>query len=416
MSWRKNLYIIWTAQLIAMIGMSMVIPFLPLYVKYLGVSELTEVKRWSGIVVSGVFITAFLATPLWGWLGDRIGRKKMVLRAIFGLALSQFLIGLAQDVYQLFIFRLIQGALSGFIASALALVSANTPREKSGYAIGFLASSTAAGNLLGPVLGGLLADAFGFRNVFFITSILCIVSGFLVLFFVKEINRSESDNGNIVDNYRYVLFNSRIRLAMFLLIITASSISMIQPVFALFIESRLNSTQYLATVTGLIFGVVGLFQVISSSFWGKLNDKREIRYNLNYALAGAGLGFLLHVFTTELWQLLPVRALLGFCIGGVLPSLYSFINKSIPLENKGGIMGIASSFTLLGNLTGPISSGYLASVAGLDSVFILSGVTMILSAFIAFYYLKSAQVSYENEQRVICKNGIKLKAHKKAYG
>ncbi|MCX7878966.1 MAG: MFS transporter, partial [Ignavibacteria bacterium] len=317
MSWRKNLYIIWTAQLIAMIGMSMVIPFLPLYVKYLGVTEITEVKRWSGIVVSGVFITAFIATPFWGWLGDRIGRKKMVLRAVFGLALSQLLIGLAQDVYQLFLFRMLQGALSGFIASALALVSANTPRENSGYAIGFLASSTAAGNLLGPLFGGFLADLFGFRNVFFITSGLCLLSGLLVLFFVKDVNITISENGNILDNYRYVLFNHRIRSAMFLLIVTAASISMIQPIFALFIESRLNNTQYLATITGLIFGVVGLFQVISSSFWGKLNDRREIRFNLSYALAGAGLGFILHVFTSELWQLLPVRALLGFCIGGV---------------------------------------------------------------------------------------------------
>ncbi|MCI0450167.1 MAG: MFS transporter [Chlorobi bacterium] len=156
LGWRKNLYIIWFAQLIAMIGMSMVIPFLPLFVKELGVTETAEVKRWSGLVVSGVFITAFIAIPFWGWLGDRVGKKKMVLRAILGLAVSQFLIGLSQDVVQLFIFRMLQGALSGFIAAALALVSSNTPKEKSGFAIGFLASSTAAGNLLGPFIGGML--------------------------------------------------------------------------------------------------------------------------------------------------------------------------------------------------------------------------------------------------------------------
>lgn len=383
-SWRKNLYIIWSAQLIAMIGMSMVIPFLPLYVKDLGVTEITEVKRWSGLVVSGVFITAFFATPIWGWLGDRVGKKKMVLRAIFGLAVSQFLIGLSQDVVQLFIFRMVQGALSGFIAASLALVSSNTPKEKSGYAIGFLASSTAAGNLLGPFIGGLLADAFGYRNVFFITSGICAISGILVFAFVKEINQTRNTESVIWDNYKFVFKNTRIKYAMLLLIISAAAISMIQPLFALFIEKQLGSTAYLATITGSIFGVVGLFQVISSSFWGKLNDRREVRRNIAWAMVGAGVGYALHVVTTGVWELVPIRALLGLCIGGVIPSLFSFINKCIPDHRKGGVMGIASSFTMFGNLIGPISSGYIASFTSINFVFILSGIILAIGAILAF--------------------------------
>lgn len=387
-SWRKNLYIIWSAQLIAMIGMSMVIPFLPLFVKDLGVTEIAEVKRWSGLVVSGVFITAFIATPIWGWLGDRVGKKKMVLRAIFGLAVSQLLIGFSQDVVQLFVFRMVQGALSGFIAAALALVSSNTPKEKSGYAIGFLASSTAAGNLLGPFIGGLMADAFGYRNVFFITSAMCAVSGILVFFFVKEFNKERSKEGHIWDNYRFVFSNTRLKYALLLLVISAAAISMIQPLFALFIEQQVGTTAYLATITGSIFGVVGLFQVISSSFWGKLNDRREIRKNLVWALVGAGAGYALHVVTTGVWELIPIRALLGLCIGGVMPSLFSFINKCIPADKKGGVMGIASSFTMFGNLIGPISSGFIASVTSIDFMFILSGLILAFSSVLAYYKLK----------------------------
>lgn len=387
-SWRKNLYIIWSAQLIAMIGMSMVIPFLPLYVKDLGVTEIAEVKRWSGLVVSGVFITAFFATPVWGWLGDRVGKKKMVLRAIFGLAVSQFLIGLSQDVVQLFIFRMVQGALSGFIAASLALVSSNTPKEKSGYAIGFLASSTAAGNLLGPFIGGLLADAFGYRNVFFITSGICTISGILVFAFVKEINQTRNRESVIFDNYKFVYQNTRIKYAMLLLIISAAAISMIQPLFALFIERKLSTTAYLATITGSIFGVMGLFQVISSSFWGKLNDKKDIRKNLAWAMVGAGVGYALHVVTTGVWELIPIRALLGLCIGGVMPSLFSFINKCIPDHRKGGVMGIASSFTMFGNLIGPISSGYIASFTSINFVFILSGIILVLASVLALKKLK----------------------------
>jgi MFS transporter, DHA1 family, multidrug resistance protein len=374
-----------------MIGMSMVIPFLPLFVKHLGVTEITEVKRWSGLVVSGVFITAFIATPFWGWLGDRVGKKKMVLRAIFGLAVSQLLIGFSQDVVQLFVFRMVQGALSGFIAAALTLVSANTPKENAGYAIGFLASSTAAGNLIGPFFGGLLADAFGYRNVFFITSALCAISGALVFFFVKELNQSRNSENNILDNYKYVFKNTGLKYSMILLIITAASISMIQPLFALFIENKLSSALYLATITGSIFGVVGLFQVISSSFWGKLNDRKPVRKNIVFALVGAGIGYILHVVSTGVWELIPIRALLGFCIGGVMPSIYTFINKQIPHNMKGGVMGIASSLTMLGNLIGPISSGYIASVTNINFVFILSGTLLISSSFVAYHHLTEPQ-------------------------
>lgn len=373
-----------------MIGMSMVIPFLPLYVKQLGVTEITEVKRWSGLVVSGVFITAFIATPFWGWLGDRVGKKKMVLRAIFGLAVSQFLVGLSQDVVQLFIFRMVQGALSGFIAAALALVASNTPKEKSGYAIGFLASSTAAGNLLGPFVGGLLADAFGYRNVFYITSVMCAISGILVWLFVKELNQSRNRENNVLDNYKFVFGSKGLRYSMVLLIITAMGISMIQPLFALFIESKVGNVTYLATLTGSIFGVLGLFQVISSSFWGKLNDKKSINKNLLFALIGAGLGYALHIITVGVWELIPIRALLGFCTGGVLPSIYSYISKHSPDNLKGGLMGIASSITMLGNLIGPISSGYIASVTSINFVFVLSGALLITGAFIAYKTLKEA--------------------------
>lgn len=393
-----------------MIGMSMVIPFLPLYVKQLGVTEITELKRWSGLIVSGVFITAFIATPFWGWLGDRVGKKKMVLRAIFGLAVSQLLVGLSQDVVQLFIFRMIQGALSGFIAAALTLVSANTPKEHSGYAIGFLASSTAAGNLLGPFIGGLMADAFGYRNVFFITSVLCAVSGILVFFFVKELNQSRSKGGNILDNYKYVFKRPGLKYAMILLIVTAAGISMIQPLFALFIEGKVGETPYLATITGTVFGVLGLFQVISSPFWGKRNDRKPVNKTLVYALVGAGVGYALHIFTVGVWELIPIRALLGFCIGGVMPSIYSFINKQSPDIRKGGIMGIASSITMLGNLIGPLSSGMIASLTSINFVFVFSGILLASGSFIAYNKLTESkqdiQTTIPEKEKSIIKEEI----------
>ena len=156
--WKRNLYVLWGTQFLAMLGMNLVVPFLPFFVRELGVSE-GEVAFWSGAAFSGTFLSAFFATPFWGSLGDRYGRKVMVVRALFGLAVSQVLVGLSQDVYQLVLFRLLQGGISGFIASSLALVSTNTPKNRIGYALGVLQSSTASGMVLGPFVGGLLADS-----------------------------------------------------------------------------------------------------------------------------------------------------------------------------------------------------------------------------------------------------------------
>jgi DHA1 family multidrug resistance protein-like MFS transporter len=151
--WRKNLYILWGTQFLAMVGMNLVVPFLPFYIRDLGVSDPDELARWSGLVFAGPFFLSFVATPLWGALGDRYGRKMMVVRALFGLALSQALIGLSQNVIQLFLFRILQGGISGFIAASLALVSTSTPRQHTGYALGLMQSSSAGGMVLGPFVG-----------------------------------------------------------------------------------------------------------------------------------------------------------------------------------------------------------------------------------------------------------------------
>jgi DHA1 family multidrug resistance protein-like MFS transporter len=158
--------------------------------------------------------------------------------------------------------------------------------------------------------------------------------------------------------------------------------------FALFIESKLVSKEYIATIAGSIFAVMGLFQVISSPLWGKRNDRIGIRKNLTYAMLGAGIGYAAHIAASGVWELIPIRAFLGFCIGGVLPSLYTFISKNSPEDRKGGVMGIASSFTLLGNLLGPISSGYIAAFTSIDFIFVLSGLLLALGAVFVYFNIR----------------------------
>jgi DHA1 family multidrug resistance protein-like MFS transporter len=383
--WRKNLYSLWVTQFIAMVGMNLVVPFLPLFIRELGVSDPRELARWSGIAFAGAFASSFLATPFWGTLGDRYGRKPMVVRAIFGLAISQVLIGLSQNVYQVVLFRVVQGAISGFIASALALVSTNTPRERIGYALGLLQSANAGGMVLGPFFGGVLADLIGYREIFFVTAALCAASGVLVVTQVVELQKPNvrSTAASVAANYRTMFTDRRLRVVALALVVGQMSVLMIEPIFALFIEGFRSDTKYVATLAGAIFSVSGLFMVISAPWWGRRNDRLGYRKNLAVAFGVVGLVYIGHALVATLVQLAVLRAFLGFARGGVLPALYSLTSLYSPPDRRGGMMAIASSMTVLGNMLGPTIGGLVAGQFGITATFAVNSCLLLgLSAVI----------------------------------
>jgi DHA1 family multidrug resistance protein-like MFS transporter len=377
--WRKNLFVLWGTQFLAMMGMNLVIPFLPFFVRDLGITDEADVALWSGVAFSGTFLSAFFATPFWGTMGDRYGRKPMVVRAIFGLAVSQALIGLSQNVYQLVLFRILQGAISGFIASSLALVSTNTPKEKIGYAMGLLQSSTAGGMVLGPFVGGLLADTLGYRPIFFVTAVLCAVGGVAVLNAVQESERTGSAGKvfTIRENYRFLATHQQLRIVGITLVIAQMAVLMIEPIFALFIESFRTDTKYLSTLTGSVFSIAGLFMVISAPWWGRRNDRLGHKKNLILALGGTSAAYAGHAIVTSLEQLGVLRAFLGFMRGAILPGLYSLVSIHAPAERRGGVMAIASSLTLLGNTLGPLTGGLIAGRLGIRASFVFASVALL---------------------------------------
>jgi DHA1 family multidrug resistance protein-like MFS transporter len=385
-AWQRNLRVIWIAQFIAMMGMSLVVPFLPFFIRELGVRDEVEVSRWSGLAFAGPFMVSLFMTPIWGWLGDRYGRRLMVIRAIFGLGIAQILVGLSQNVEQLFVFRMVQGLVSGFIAAALALVSVTAPKERTGYAIGVLQTATAGGTVLGPMVGGALADATGFRPIFFIVAGLCFISGVLIITKVKEVEKVPAGEANhsLLDNHRYAFASPQLKMGFVLILLSQIAIGLVQPIFALFVETLEVGKEYLATIAGVIFSTVGIFSMISSPWWGKRNDRKGYRKNLIAASAGGGLAYVLHALTHSVAPLVVLRAALGFCIGGIIPPLYSFISRHTDSSRRGAVMGIASSFYILANIIGPISGGYIGAQFGLRTAFVVSGsilfaVTIVVS-------------------------------------
>ena len=170
--WRRNLWVCVGGSFPTIVGMTLLVPFLPLYVRELGASTDAEVLRWSGIAYGAPFFTAALTAPLWGVLGDRYGRKSMLIRASLGMTVAMSLIGLAQTVWQLVALRLLVGLLGGYSSAATILVAAQAPKERSGWALGVLSSGIMAGAVVGPLLGGVLPEVIGIRRTFFFTGAL----------------------------------------------------------------------------------------------------------------------------------------------------------------------------------------------------------------------------------------------------
>ena len=380
--WKKNLYVLFFAEMIVVTGMTFVIPFLPFYVKELGISNVEQAAHWSGWLMGAPALSMIIVSPLWGSLADRVGRKPMIERAIFGGAISVFMMALATNVYQLLIIRIIQGVLTGIIPACTALVSASSPSRKMGYSLGLLQTGFFLGNFLGPLLGGISADILGFRNSFRITAALLFIAGWLIFFLVEEhFSPAARKKQTIPFKKRVALFfnNGQLFIMFFILFLVQFSVQIISPIFPLFVETIISNPKIVSTSTGLMFAITGLMSAFSSINVGKLIEKKPSNFLLTISLLGTGLFFLSHAFVTNTTQLILLRVGLGLFYGAIIPIANTIIGLSTPSQDRGKVFGVANSTTYLGNVLGPISGGFIMITFSLPAVFVFTGGLLLLA-------------------------------------
>jgi len=372
--WKRNLYSLWVAQFLAGAGLSMVMPFLPFYLKDLGVTDPDSVKIWSGLVFSAPFMVSAFMQPLWGVLGDRYGRKPMVVRAMMALGLANIAMGFAQTAPQLLILRFIQGSLSGFVAPSLALLASCTPEDRTGQAIGTIQSSLVTGMIVGPLLGGLLAHFSGYRPLFFGTGICCLAAAAIAVIFVQEkfAGAGGRKKSGLRENLRFVFANGELRFLFLLLVVIQVSIHIVGPFLSLYVEFLQFPADYVAVMSGAVFGITGVTNASTAPIWGRRGDRIGYRRVLRYAIGGAALFYLPQAFVTDAYQLLALRAGIGIFIGGILPTILTIVQKSTPEQSRGGIYGIFQSGLLLGTMGGPLIGGFLSASLGLRAIFLLT--------------------------------------------
>lgn len=386
-NWKRNLYILMVCQFFVMAAMTMIIPFLPLYLQELGVTDPQAVSRWAGIIFGANFLTAFLFSPLWGRLADRHGRKLMLLRSGFGMALVVTLTGFATGPWSLLLLRLLNGMISGFIPAAITLVSMSTPKKRVGYALGMLQAGAVAGGVCGPLFGGILADLIGFRMVFYVTGLTILITAFVVLYFVKEDKKKKVlsvEKTDTIEDFKKIASTQPILPLFFVFFIVQCALIGINPLLSLFVQD-LTTTQNVAFYAGLAMSVMGFANMSASPFLGKLSDRKGAHFVLLFSLLFAAIVTFPQAFVQSYWQLIIFRFLLGLCLGGLLPSINSLIRNLAPEGMESRTFGFSNSFMYLGTMIGPIAGGWLTSVAGIRSLFITSTILLLINAFVVKY-------------------------------
>lgn len=383
--WKKNLAVLWVGQFLVMAGMTMIIPFLSLYLQAdLGLSDAHETATWAGIIFAGNFVTSFLFQPLWGKLSDRYGRKMMLLRSGFGMAIVMVLMGFAQNPWHLLLLRMVNGTISGFNPASVSLVSATTPKERMGFAMGTLQSGGIAGTILGPFIGGLMADAIGFRPIFYVTGLLLFLASLLAMFVVKEsFDRTKAaakPNISVLEGFRRL---GRIPQLTSLFAVTfLIQFAMIgpMPLMPLYVQELHGTAVNLAFWSGLVGSATGLSNMVASPLLGRLSDRIGQERVLGVSLVGAALLFVPQAFASTVWQLLALRFLQGMFLGGLIPSVNALIRKHTPDGMESRSFSLNSSTLSLGNMIGPVAGGVISGWIGIEGVFIVSAALFVINA------------------------------------
>lgn len=394
--WKINLISVWFGCFFTGLAISQIIPFLPLYLEQLGVSGGESLSLWSGLTFSITFVVSAAVAPLWGSLADRKGRKLMLLRAAFGMGVVILLQAFVTEAWQLLLLRALMGLTSGYIPNAMALVAAQVPRERSGWALSCVSTGQIGGVILGPMLGGLLADWVGLRTVFIVTAVLLMVSFLVTLFLIKEtgytpVSKKEKLSGREV--FRS-LDNPKLMLCLFF---TTMVIQMcngsVNPILTLFVRELAPTAENIAFLSGVIAALPGVSALLAAPRLGRLGDRIGTQRILLATMVISLLLFIAMSFVTSTTQLGVLRFLLGFADGAMMPAVQTLLVRHSRDNITGRIFGYNQSFMYLGNVAGPLLGAAVSAVAGFRWVFFATAVVVLINVvFLKRFYRRPKTV------------------------
>ena len=372
----RTLWLMVGIQFFMTLSFTVLSPIMPLFLPALGVHGAAAIDLWTGVVNAATPFVAAFASPLWGRLSDRKGRKLMLLRSMIAISIFTALMGLSQTVWQFLALRLLMGAFSGFSASAITLVASQTRDRRLGYALGWLSTGQLIGGLMGPLLGGFVADVSGSsRAPFFVTSAIATAVTLVAALLVREGAKPAAagpGKRSGAPGFRAIITAGGLLPLFVVLLLAQLGVRSVQPVVTLYVQSLVGNVPALATLSGLAFSVTGFADVMASPFLGKRSDVLGYRRVLLICLFGAALFSAPQAFAGSYGVFVAERFGVGLFIGGILPTANALIARMAGPAQRGAVFGLSASATFLGNSLGPITGGAVAAAFGLHWVFLVT--------------------------------------------
>lgn len=384
LEWRKNLWVLAFGAMTASSSYTMVIPFLPVYLLDLGVAS-AQVNMWSGIVFSVTFLISALMAPYWGRCADRTGRRRMIMRAGFSLAVVYFLGALVRNPVELLIVRILQGFANGFVPASMAIVASSVPADRLGSSLGFMQTALLIGSIMGPLAGGVLSHLFGMRLSFVISAFAILAGTIMVRALVKEpANVQRVSESSIAEDFKLALGNQSLVRMLLLLFIVQVATMILQPLMALYVAELQGSWDGAVLASGIIYSLAGVAGAIAAPLWGRLGQSRGFLKILIIGFLGAGLFVLGQFVVADLYGFSLLQFMFGLFIVGVYPAINTIAVSANEPEFQGRTFGLTTTANQLGSMVGPLLGGVVSSWLGIRPVFLLSGSLLVTVGLLVF--------------------------------
>jgi MFS family permease len=380
--WKRNLAVCIFGSFTTIVSLTLVLPFLPLYVEQLGVRGQAAIAQWSGACFAAAFFTAGLIAPLWGKLADRYGRKIMLIRASLGMAIGMSLMGLVDNIWQLFGLRLLVGLVGGYASGSMVLIATQAPKNRSGWALGTLSSGIMAGNLVGPLIGGVLPRMIGIRETFFLVGSMIFFAFLATVFLIREEPRQPVAARGKAGGWSSVADRRVVFLMLGLGLLAVFANMSIEPIITIFVGQFVPQAQ-VTFVSGVVISATALGSVFSASYLGKLGDRLNHWIIISACMAVAAGLLVPQAYAVAAWQLIGLRFAMGLALGGLLPSITSVIRNNVTDSNVGSILGYLVSSQFAGQVVGPLLGGFIGGHFGVHAVFLTTAALLAVGAALA---------------------------------
>lgn len=376
----RNLSALWGAQFINTAGLMMLVPIMPLYMERLG-AQPHLVGLWAGAAVAAPALPLALSTPLWGRLGDRIGRKWMVVRALVGLAAAMAVMAVASTPEVFVLARLLQGALGGVVEAAAAFIGADGDDEGRGSALGRSYSATAAGALIGPVAGGLLVTGGDLRLLMAVIVVVALVLAVVCAVVLHE-RRHISTPAMQQNDRKSPKTKGWLRAALSSIGIPVLAVAFLTyfgvygliPVYAQYVEALIDEPQAAGPWIGGLHAIMWTGTFVGSFWWGRHNDRNgSPQRTLLVAAAATSIAIVLQALIPWPLLLAPLRFIQGFYFAALAQSVFLYASGRAPSHQRAGYVGAANSFLLAGQFVGPLMAGAILAFIAPGSAVIATG-------------------------------------------